>query len=105
MVYKVKTPAEFKAFVDDEKLTVVDFFADWCGPCKAISPTFVELSVQFEDAQFIKVDVDQENMETIVAECHITAMPTFLFFKNGLKIAEMKGADKIKLKELVEKHH
>ena len=80
---------------------VIDFSAEWCGPCKKIGPQFLEMSEQF-DAEFVKVDVD-ENEETTTA-CNITNMPTFQFYKGGKKVDELCGADAAKLRQLVEKH-
>merc|ERR1712203_592457 len=85
-----------------EKLVVVDFFATWCGPCKMIAPVLEELSKTLEDVVFLKVDVD--DVEEVAAEYKITAMPTFIFLKKNEQVAELKGANVEKLKELVESH-
>jgi len=85
------------------KLIVVDFTAVWCGPCKMISPKFVELSSQYPSVIFLKVDVDKNR--DIATECGIKAMPTFQFYKNNTKIEEFSGADPNKLESLVKKHH
>ena len=61
------------------QLVCVDFTATWCGPCKKIGPKFVEMAGIYEDCQFVKVDVD-ENEETTTA-CNVTNMPTFQFYK------------------------
>ncbi len=74
---------------------VVDFTATWCGPCKTIAPYFEELSAKFPDIEFVKIDVDE--LEDLAAECGISAMPTFHVYSNGVKVAEMTGADKDKL--------
>jgi thioredoxin len=64
------------------KLTIIDFTATWCGPCKMIAPVFKELSEEYGSrAQFIKVDVD-DNPEA-AQKYGVTAMPTFLFIKGG----------------------
>eukprot|EP00128_Syssomonas_multiformis_P016703 Colp12_sorted_trinity150504_noHs@25385 len=102
MVKQVSSDEEFKAAIASENLTVVDFFAHWCGPCKMIAPYLEELSKEYANVQFIKVDVDE--LEDLTAKCGISAMPTFQFYKNGNKVAELTGANKTKLKELVEQH-
>merc|ERR1712141_599940 len=77
-------------------------FSTWCGPCKMIAPVLEELSKKLEDVVFLKVDVD--DVEDVAAEYKITAMPTFIFLKKKEQVAELKGANVEKLKELVEAH-
>nr|XP_039270596.1 thioredoxin-like [Styela clava] len=85
-----------------QKLVVVDFYATWCGPCKVIGPKVAAMSGEYKNAVFLKVDVD-ENSDT--TEKHgISAMPTFLFFKDGQKVDELVGASEAKLREMIEKN-
>ncbi|KXS18803.1 thioredoxin [Gonapodya prolifera JEL478] len=79
----------------------VDFFAQWCGPCKMISPIFEKLSqdAKYKNIQFVKVDVDE--LEGVAAKQEISAMPTFLIFKNGTRIGEMVGASADGLVEML----
>ena len=72
-------------------MEVIQFSAEWCGPCKAFQPTLETLATAFPHVIFVKVDVD-ENQETAAA-CGINCMPTFQFYKNGAKAFEMQGAD------------
>jgi thioredoxin 1 len=74
-------------------VVLVDFFATWCGPCKAISPQIEKLSLAHENVKFYQVDVDKAS--EVAAENGISAMPTFLFFKDGKKIdsATVRGAN------------
>ncbi|KAL7428517.1 hypothetical protein ACHAXH_001575 [Discostella pseudostelligera] len=82
------------------KLTVVDFTATWCGPCKMIAPVFHELSNELGSrVQFIKVDVD-ENPEA-AQKYGVSAMPTFLFIKGGEEVDRLMGANSERLKELI----
>ncbi|MCH9633051.1 MAG: Thioredoxin [Chlamydiae bacterium] len=61
---------------------VVDVYANWCGPCKALGPIIEELSSELEGrVQFAKVDVDQQ--QELTAELAITALPTLIFFQGG----------------------
>ncbi|XP_033737716.1 thioredoxin-1-like [Pecten maximus] len=103
-VTKVANKQEFDAAINgsEGKLVVVDFFATWCGPCKAISPRIEEFSKEFTNVVFLKVDVDEA--EDVAAEKGISAMPTFKFFKNGGEVGEVVGASEAKIKEAIEKY-
>jgi len=86
-----------------DKLVVVDFYADWCGPCKRIAPALKDLAEKYPDSlQVLKVNVD--DAEDVGRDCNIKAMPTFFFYKNAQKIDELTGANEPKLREKVEKH-
>ncbi|CAG5115837.1 unnamed protein product [Candidula unifasciata] len=99
-IKKVATKTEFEQIIASEKyLILVDFFATWCGPCKVIAPQLEKWAEEFDDVIFIKVDVD-ENDEAAEAYA-IQAMPTFLFFKGGVKIDEVVGANQDKIREKI----
>mmetsp|Transcript_12003 Transcript_12003/g.22291 ORF Transcript_12003/g.22291 Transcript_12003/m.22291 type:complete len:157 (+) Transcript_12003:114-584(+) len=84
-----------------DKLTVIDFTATWCGPCKMIAPIYKELSDEFGSrANFIKVDVD-DNPEA-AQKYGVSAMPTFLFVKGGEVVDRLMGANSDRLKEMIE---
>jgi thioredoxin len=102
MVKYIQSLAEFQDIMKSEKVIVIDFTAKWCGPCKAIAPFFDEFSKTYnEKIECYKLDVDE--MEDIAIDCNISAMPTFQFFKNGLKIDEFTGANAEKLRLKIEK--
>ena len=77
------TDSNFKELVlDSDKVAIVDFWAEWCGPCKAIGPMIEELSKEYEGKAIVgKVDVDS-NPETAM-KYGIRNIPTILFIKNG----------------------
>lgn len=65
-----------------DKLVLIDFFANWCGPCKMLSPIISEIANEYSDSvKVCKVNVD-ENQE-LALEYNIMSIPTLLFFKNG----------------------
>ncbi|KAF7257273.1 hypothetical protein EG68_05777 [Paragonimus skrjabini miyazakii] len=104
MVQKLDTKPKVDEFIEQnkDKLIVIDFYADWCPPCRNIAPTFVSLSTEFPNAAFLKVNVD-ENSETAQA-FNVRCMPTFVFLKNGKKVEEFSGADEKKLRQTIMKH-
>lgn len=99
--YLFSLQEDFDSFLKDagSKLVVIDFYADWCGPCKIIAPKVLKMADEFTDVCFAKVNVD-ENSDTAEAE-DITAMPTFKLYKNGNKIDELTGANEAKLREKI----
>ncbi|KAJ3220247.1 hypothetical protein HDU67_003262 [Dinochytrium kinnereticum] len=89
----------FRKFKNGSKLTVVDFTASWCGPCKAVAPRFEQLADRYPNVNFLKVDVDEQR--GIASEHEVRAMPTFQFFISGKKVDEVVGADIVKVERLV----
>lgn len=87
---------------EKDKLSVVDFYATWCGPCKALEPIFNGLAQKVPLVNFARVDVDAA--QDVAQEYAITAMPTCLLFKNGEKIDTIIGANPPKLVQLIETH-
>ncbi len=89
---KTFTDANFKEEVlDNEKLSVVDFWAPWCGPCLAIGPTIEALAQEKEgEVNIGKLNVD-ENGETAMSY-GITSIPAILFIKNGEVVDKLVGA-------------
>jgi len=85
-----------------EKLTVIDFFATWCPPCRAIAPVFERLATENKTVQFIKTDVDQNPDSSQFYG--IRAMPTFLFLKNGQVLETVRGANESAIINAINKH-
>lgn len=102
-VHEPSTLAEVEAILlkagAENKLVVMDFSAEWCGPCKQIAPFFSSLSIETPDVVFVKIDVD-DNAET-AAKYSVSAMPTFVFIKNGEVVERLMGANLDRLQELI----
>jgi len=77
--------------LESEIPVLVDFYADWCGPCRTMAPILAELANQFE-GQFKVVKVNIENNQQIAEQYNIASIPTLIIFKNGQKIKQMVGA-------------
>eukprot|EP00605_Chrysophyceae_sp_TOSAG23-4_P002405 GSChrysophyteH1.ASY1.ANO1.2663.1 assembled CDS len=93
---------EFARFVSQRHLTVVDFTASWCRPCRNIAPLFDQLAIMYPSVRFIKVDVDEATV--IAAQQAVKSMPTFKFFASGHELDKLNGANRQKLEELVIKY-
>lgn len=86
-----------------EGVVLVDFFADWCGPCKMLSPVLDELAEDLEGkATIVKVNVDKDN--ALAAKYQVSSIPSLKLFKDGKIVDETMGFQpKAKLAELVNK--
>ena len=86
------TDENFQSTVlDSDKLTVIDFWAEWCGPCRAIGPVVEELSKEYTGRVNIgKVNVDQN--PTLSVNYGITSIPAILFVKGGKVVDKQIGA-------------
>jgi thioredoxin 1 len=86
------TDANFKTDVlDSDKLTVVDFWAEWCGPCRAIGPVISELATEYDGRINVgKLNVDQNPQVSM--NYGITSIPAILFLKNGEVVDKLVGA-------------
>lgn len=84
----------FKAAGD--RVCLIDFYTDWCGPCKAIAPHFIELSKEFTDVVFIKCHAEQ-NPES-AKWAGVQGFPKFVFVQGGQIVGSFYGANKAKLR-------
>ncbi|XP_069102295.1 thioredoxin-like protein 1 [Argopecten irradians] len=84
------------------KLTVAYFFATWCGPCVRMAPEYEAISKRYPKVVFLKIDVDQ--CQTTAGTHGVTAMPTFILFKNKSKVDSFRGADPVQLESKIKEH-
>lgn len=86
------TDANFKsAVLDSDKLSVIDFWAEWCGPCRAIGPVIEELAKEYEGSVNVgKVNVDHNPQVSM--NYGITSIPAILFVKGGQVVDKLVGA-------------
>lgn len=97
------TDENVKELVAGDKLVVIDFWAEWCGPCQALTPIIEELASEYEGKAVIgKYNVDEG--EELVAEYGIRNIPVVLFLKGGEMVHKKVGAaSKAQLKEAIDK--
>ena len=83
--------ANFNDIINSEGLTLVDFFATWCGPCKTMHPVLEQLKAELGDSiRIIKIDVDKNN--SLAANYHVQSVPTLMLFRKGEMLWRQSGA-------------
>lgn len=82
--------AKFNEIINQKQLTLVDFYAEWCGPCKMMSPILQEVkSVVKDDVKIIKINVD--NHQDLAAELMVRGVPTLMLFREGKMLWRQSG--------------
>lgn len=99
MIVEVKSKQQLIDAIQYHGLVVVDFYAQWCGPCKTVSPILEKLSDEYDEVKFLKVDVD--TLSELTLEYEVTSMPTILFFKEGNKEGRVVGANIPALRQVI----
>lgn len=82
--------ANFKKLISSERPVLVDFYADWCGPCKALAPILKEVAGELkEKARIIKIDVDAN--QELAQRYQVRGVPTLILFKEGKLLWRKSG--------------
>jgi thioredoxin 1 len=84
------TAANFEQTVLDNGTVFVDFWAEWCGPCKRFGPVYEDVSEQQDGVVFAKVDTEAE--QALAAAVNITSIPTLMAFRDGILVFRQPGA-------------
>lgn len=94
----------FKKLINSSQPVLVDFYADWCGPCKMQAPILKEVSAAIEGkARIIKIDVDKN--QAIAQQYQVRSIPTMILFKHGNPVWRQAGvAQKNQLLDLIRQH-
>jgi thioredoxin 1 len=104
MLHKLTDATFEEQVIKSDKLAVVDFSAEWCGPCRRVTPIIHELADEYE-GRIITGEVNVDENPLITSNYKVRNIPTVLFFKNGKVVDKHVGAaPKSDYKALVEKH-
>ncbi len=86
---KVENKEKLVSLLKSNPNVVVDFYADWCGPCRMLEPIFESVSKKLTDIKFVKLNVD--NLQEISSEYKVASIPTVIVFNNGKEIKRNSG--------------
>jgi thioredoxin 1 len=84
------TEASFPETIESNEIVFVDFWAEWCGPCKQFAPVYDAVSQKHEDVTFAKVDTEAE--QSLAAAAGITSIPTLMAFRDKVLVFSQPGA-------------
>ena len=84
------TSADFESTITGDGITLIDFWASWCGPCRRFAPVYEASSEQHPDIVFAKVDTEAE--QALAAAAQITSIPTLMAFRDGILVFSQPGA-------------
>jgi thioredoxin 1 len=84
------TADEFQRTIDDNDIVLVDFWAEWCGPCRMFAPWYEEVSKEHEDVVFGKVDTEAQ--QELAAAFNIRSIPTLMAFRDNVLVFSQPGA-------------
>lgn len=96
--------SSFKNIVDSEIPVLVDFYADWCGPCKMLAPILKQVKDAMGDRlKIVKIDVDKN--QKLAAKYNVRGVPTMMLFKNGKQLWRQSGVlQKNDILEVIKQH-
>lgn len=94
-IYAMEDPKAIKSFYElinnGEKPVLVDFYADWCGPCKMVSPVIKRLAGEYKD-KMVTIKVDTDRKPEIAGRYSISSIPTIMMFFKGQQVMRLQGA-------------
>jgi thioredoxin 1 len=100
---EIQSHLHFRTLLTTHTYLIADFYATWCPPCKQIAPLYSQLSTQHSlPGKFVFVKINVDEQRELAGTYGVSAMPTFVVFRDGKKVSEVRGADVRGLKVVIE---
>ncbi len=96
--------SNFSGIIQSDKPVLIDFYADWCGPCKSLAPILKEVKAELGDGvKIVKIDVDKN--QELAGKYQVRSVPTMMLFKNGQQLWRQSGVlQKQQIVEIIRSH-
>jgi len=88
-VLKIAADNFKKEVLEESKTVLIDFYADWCGPCKMLAPVLEEIAKENTNTKFVKINVD--DAQDLAMEYNVMSIPTLVVIKNGKEVNRVVG--------------
>lgn len=99
-VLKIAADNFKKEVLEESKTVLIDFYADWCGPCKMLAPVLEEIAKEKTNTKFVKINVD--DAQELAMEYNVMSIPTLVVIKNGKEVNRVVGlVNKSELMEII----
>jgi len=102
-IQKLESAKDFFDVTNQDNLSVVDFYTDWCGPCKRIAPVIEEFVTKYPNIKFYKINAEHPDttLQKVVSACDITSYPSFCFFKSSKCLKKFEGANAATIEQYI----
>lgn len=107
MIMDIIGATQFNELIStSDKLIMVDFWAEWCGPCRILKPELERLAEKYADkVELVKIDVDQQDNYPLAVQYQINSIPQVTFFKNGVQVDQFIGVvPPVRIEEIINQH-
>lgn len=95
----IHTIAQFKTIITGSDLIVIDFYSDWCPPCRMIAPYIEQFAKIYKNVRFHKINTSNAELKPICEACKIGSIPSFCYFHSGICLKKVVGANKEEIEE------
>lgn len=106
MSIQLDTPQQLVSLLNDnkDKLVILDFYTEWCGPCRKLAPRLETLAQTNNNVIVVKANAENDSLETLVVKYKVRGFPTLIFFKDMKIVDNFAGANEDRIMEVVKKY-